>query len=353
MKIVMISHHACVRVHKQALALIESGKHEVHLVASKHTSFAEAYSTFGHWLEIGQLHNFIKLHAKDTDIFHVHNEPSWPVALVKETCDVPVVLDVHDSFLARVTPEEAEEKIAKGKEVVRITAEERNNFQLADALVFPGKYFAELVSGEFGLNQPSIILPSYMPRRMYRYNSQDWLGGLVYEGKVQLNTDDKASFGFRYCNYKALAEKCHEIGIDFHLYGGREDKEFMGVYNDIAFVHKPMVFDELVKNIARHDWGLVGNIVPTSEWDVAMPNKLFEYIAAGVPVVAINAKECGEFVREHGVGIEVKSLEELAQRWGEHVEVRKNLYKVRAKFSMNKNISALEELYDRVLGQRS
>jgi len=350
LKIVEVSNHACVRVHKQAIPLIESGRHEVHLVAHRLTSFADAYSTFGHWLEIGQLHNLIKLHAKDTDIFHVHNEPSWFVTLIKETCDVPVVLDVHDSFLARVTPEEAEEKRSKGQEVVRITAEERNNFQLADALVFPGRNFGELVSREFNLTQPSIVLPSYMPRRMYRYNSQDWLGGLVYEGKVQINTEDKASYGFRYCNYEALAKKCHEIGMDFHLYGGRDDKEFKGVYENIAFIHKPMVFDELVKSIARHDWGLVGNIVPTAEWDVAMPNKMFEYIAAGVPVVVINAKECGEFVREHGVGIEVGSLEELALRWKEHTEIRKNLLKVRAKFSMENNIKSLEELYASLLG---
>lgn len=348
MKIVEVSHHACVRVHKQAIPLIESGRHQVHLVAAKHTSFAEAYSTFSHWLEIGQLHNSIKLHAKDTDIFHVQNEPSWPVTLIKETCDVPVVLDVHDSFLARVTPEEFDSRRANGKEVVRITAEERNNFQLADALVFPGKYFAELVMNEFNLTQPSIVLPSYMPRRMYRYNMQDWMGGLVYEGKVQVNTEDKASYGFRYCNYHELAKKCNEIGMDLHLYAGRDDKEFMDVYDKIAYVHKPYVFDELIKNIARHDWGLVGNIVPTQEWNVAMPNKMFEYIAAGVPVVAINAKECGEFVKEHGVGIEVTSLEELAERWGEHREIRKNLLKVRAKFSMEKNLKPLEDLYEKV-----
>lgn len=350
MKIVEISHHACVRVHKQAIPLIESGKHEVHLVAAKHTSFAEAYSTFGHWLEIGQLHNFIKLHAKDADIFHVHNEPSWPVTLIKEICDVPVILDVHDSFAARVTQEEFEKRMSEGNPVVRITAEERNNFQLADALVFPGKNFKELVCSEFGLTQPSIVLPSYMPRRMYRYNSQDWLGGLVYEGKVQVNTEDKASYGFRYCNYQKLAEKCSEIGMDFHLYAGREDKEFMDIYKNISYVHKPMVYDELIKNIARHDWGLVGNIVPTQEWDVAMPNKMFEYIAAGVPVVVINAKECGEFVREHGVGIEVSSFEELGSRWSEHREIRKNLLKVRAKFSMENNIKSLEELYVSLLG---
>jgi hypothetical protein len=34
---------------------------------------------------------------------------------------------------------------------IRETSEERNNFQLADGLVFPGDEFRELVTGEFKL----------------------------------------------------------------------------------------------------------------------------------------------------------------------------------------------------------
>tara|TARA_R100001530_G_scaffold57152_2_gene41588 strand:- start:264 stop:1070 length:807 start_codon:yes stop_codon:yes gene_type:complete len=258
-------------------------------------------------------------------------------------CDVPVILDVHDSFLARVTPEEKDEN----PEVVRISIEERNNFQLADALVFPSRSFADLIIDEFKLTQPHIILPSYLPRRLYRYNAADWMGGLVYEGKIQMDVTSKASFGFRYCDYKDFAKKADEIGIKFHLYAGRnnEDKEFMKVYNDISFVHPPYVYDELLKNIGRHDWGLVGNLNYTREWEVAMPNKLFDYIAAGVPIVAINAKECGKLVKEHGIGIEVNSLEELFERWEEHTEIRKVLLKKRQQFTMNNNIQPLKDLY--------
>lgn len=343
MKIVFISHHSCIRVHKQAIPLIESGRHDCHLLANKWVKYADNYSTFGHWLDVGQLNNLIKLHAKDSDVFYCHNEPSWFVTMVKETCDVPVVLDVHDSFLARVTTEEQEKAYEKDKtELVRVTAEERNNFQLADALVFPSKSFADLIIKEFNLKQPYIILPSYVPRRMFRYNIQDWLGGLVYEGKVQLSTEQRHSYGFRYCNYLELAKKCREMGMDFHMYSGREDDPFMQAYKEYAILHEPRHFNELLKDIARHDWGLVGNIERTPEWDVAFPNKLFEYIAAGVPVVAINAKECADFITQEGIGISVESIEELADKWKEHTDIRKNLLKNRVKFSMDSNIGLLE-----------
>lgn len=350
-KVVMVSNHACVRVHKMALPLLESGEYEVHLVANRHSSFAENYSTFGHWLEVGQLNNLIKLHAKTTDIFHVHNEPSWFVTLIKEICpDKPVILDVHDSFLARTTVEEADSKLSNGEKPVRVSTEERNNFQLADGLVFPGTSFGELVKKEFKLSQPSIVLRSHVPQRLYRYNMQEWLGGLVYEGKVQTNTEGRVSHGFRYCDYREMAKECFDKGVDFHLYGARDDKEFTDIYKDTAIIHPPYVFDVLLRQISRHDWGLVGNIKEYSEWDYAMPNKLFEYIAAGVPIVAINAKECGEYVVEKGIGIAVKSIDELKERWREHTDIRKNLLKTRRAFNMEENISVLKELYDRVTG---
>jgi glycosyltransferase involved in cell wall biosynthesis len=89
----------------------------------------------------------------------------------------------------------------------------------------------------------------------------------------------------------------------------------------------------------------------TGVWsETAFPNKLFEYIAASVPVVVMNATDCATFVKEHGVGIVVNSVQELADRWSEHTEVRKNLIKVRQRFAMENYIGSLEDLYAEVVG---
>jgi hypothetical protein len=119
----------------------------------------------------------------------------------------------------------------------------------------------------------------------------------------------------------------------------------MDVYDEITYVHKPEPISELIKHLTKHDWGLVGNLTPTPEWDIAFPNKLFEYLAASVPVVAINAKECSKFIKKHGVGMTVKSLDELKDRWSEHRKCRENVIKKRQKFTMDNNIKPLEELY--------
>ena len=350
MRIVKVAAHSCVRVHKMALALMQSPyRHHVSLLSQRTTNFEDSYDIFAITHSIHQLRELIKVLAPVTDVFHAHNEPSYFVTAIKELCDKPVILDVHDSWLARITPEKWGEKKEKGEKCIRITAEERNNFQLADGLVFPSQPFADIVLDEFKLTQPHIILPPYVPHNLFNYQSFDYYGGLVYEGRVDLKASlsDKYKTGFEYTDYEDLAKSCNDLGIEFHIYAsGKED--FKKLYEPIAIVHPPVIYGKLINTLAMHDWGLVGNLNPTEEWKVAMPNKLFEYIAAGVPIVSINAKACSELIEEYGIGITVNSMEELRDRWREHRECRIRLLKCRGEFAMEKHIHKLDDLYKKV-----
>jgi glycosyltransferase involved in cell wall biosynthesis len=349
LNIVMLSSHACIRVHKMAIPLMEEG-HDVHLVARKLSSFWQQYKSFILCEDIEQFSEAVKLHAPRADIFHCHNEPSWFVTLVKEITNKPVILDVHDSYLARSTPEEAQEALDRGDKHVRVSVEERTNCQLADGLIFPGDDFRQIVTGEFKLQQPTLTLPSYVPKRYFQYDFKDWHGGLVYEGKVNLPKETTGySSGFRYCDYTNACEATTDLGMDFHLYAGRDDEAFKKHYSfEHTFVHEPLNYEALMGRIGRHDWGLVGNTTKTREWDVAMPNKMFEYMASGVPVVAMNAAQCAKFVDGAGVGISVEGPQELADRWREHRDARKRVIKERQAWSMNYHIHKLEQFYEDV-----
>jgi glycosyltransferase involved in cell wall biosynthesis len=155
--------------------------------------------------------------------------------------------------------------------------------------------------------------------------------------------------GFNYCDYTDVATRARSMEMDFHLYAGRSDEQFLKHYKDTAFIHKPLLYEELLDMVGRHDWGLVGNTTKTKEWDVAMPNKLFEYMATGVPVVAMNAADCARFVKDTGVGITVDGPEELGSRWREHRDCRRTLFKERQAWSMNAHIHELEKFYGEVM----
>lgn len=325
---------------------------KVHLVSQRTPSYVESFDSFSQSYSIHQLRNVLRFHEREVDLFIAHNEPSWMVTAIKEVTDKPVILDVHDSYLARSTPEDAEKAMRDKKSHLRISVEERNNFQLADGLVFPSQPFADIIREEFKLTQPYRIVPSMVPINLFAYQMHEWVPGLVYEGRVDLpdapNADKKEKTGFAYTNYLEVAKRCDELDMDLHLYA-RSDEEFRKAYKGLAVIHKPVIYAKLMKAIGRHDWGLVGNSFPTPEWNVALPNKLFEYVAAGVPVVAMNAAECSRWIEEYGIGITVESIDELKDRWPEHTEIRKNLLKVRRKLSMEEHIHILEELVKEVL----
>lgn len=350
LNIVMVSGHGCIRCQKEAIPLIQAG-HTVHMIARKVPSFADQYASLTICANVEQYREAVRVYANVADVFHIQNEPSWYGLLVKEMCDKPVVMDVHDTFLTRSTPDEDEQQRQSGGRHVRITCEERTAFQSADALVFVSDTVRDDVVGEFKLNQPSIVLPSYVPIGLYKYQFGEWLGDLVYEGKVTLPEENRevGATGFYYCDYMDLAKQTVDAGITFHLYPGRTDEEFMKAYKDLAAVHEPLPYAKLLQAISRHDWGVVGNTVDSPQWQKTLPNKLYDYVASGVPIVAFNASESSKVLEEYGIGITVSSIEELAGRWREHRTCRDRLIKVRGQLSMEAHIGRLLDLYRQLI----
>jgi glycosyltransferase involved in cell wall biosynthesis len=75
----------------------------------------------------------------------------------------------------------------------------------------------------------------------------------------------------------------------------------LGVADRVHFVD-PVPSDDVVSFLSSADLGvqpMLGGIV---NHELALPNKLFEYLRAGLPMVVTDLQELGRFVREHGLG---------------------------------------------------
>jgi hypothetical protein len=334
-------------VAKEAMPLLDR-KHQVHVAAGKVTQYSDHYTSLSIFHDMNQLQEIISQHA-DADIIHCHNEPNWFVSAAKEVFpDKPVVLDIHDSMLLRRTDEQV--RVAGNGNIYRHTCDERNNFQLADGLVFVGPAMRDIVLDGYKLDQPHCVIPSALPERFYRVDFGKWIGGMAYEGRIDIDKElgEKWDF-FQYSNYIPMAKKCNELGIDFHIYTPRGSAPVRAEYEKVCMLYPPLELRTMIKEIGRHDWGVVGNIGEHEEWKHALPNKLFEYFAACLPVVCINADESWGFIKDLGMGIRVDSLEELTKRWSEHRECRKNVVKYRKEFVMERHIEKLEDLYRKLM----
>ncbi len=73
--------------------------------------------------------------------------------------------------------------------------------------------------------------------------------------------------------------------------------------SDRVEVVAPVTQDELVPALARYEVGVVIDRPATANIELALPNKLFEYLMAGLAVVVPRLAAMGELVERDGVGL--------------------------------------------------
>jgi glycosyltransferase involved in cell wall biosynthesis len=83
-----------------------------------------------------------------------------------------------------------------------------------------------------------------------------------------------------------IRQRCASRGLTSH------DAEFLGYIESHS---------EALQIVAQSDVGLMPHRKNDS-WDTTIPNKLFDYMAAGLPVVSSDAAPCARILRETGAG---------------------------------------------------
>lgn len=346
MNITMIARHCCIRVHKMGLPLRTLG-HNIGLITSRYPTQVQGYYDWRLLYEnMKQLWNAIALIDPVTHIYHIHNEPNYFVSAVKEASRKPVIMDVHDSYLARRTDKEKE---------TRRVVQERNNMLLADGFVFVNEAMQKTVYKEFPMlkEKPAICLYSYVPRDFYVWDFFDYRPGVCYEGRTYspetlIKENGEKDF-FEHSDYTSLCAEMKEQKVPFWIYNSTTSMD--AYYKPLALIGGSYHYNLLINKIGRHDWGLLGNNQSFLDLENCMPNKLFEYVAAQLPIVAMNAKFAGDWLEQEGIGISVKSLEELKSRYNERNQCRENLIKQRLRYCMEAHINKLVGLYREVLKQ--
>ena len=334
-RILIVSERTCIRTIKQVIAL--SKNHEVHLITKRQVA--------GDWLKTVTLYDGTEKRLRDAlklydfvDIVYAAAEPSWLVFVIREVLKKKkLVLDIHDAMIWRTT------------ELEYSSAEERLAFDWVDGVVVPSLSCKTELVKRHPVRCPIVVLPPYVNECFYYSRQWQRVGGIVYQGRIDL---PGAKDFMNYCKYEELNELLYKEDIPFTIYMPGEEaqlKKWRAIYEPKATFLKGLPYEEMVAAMGFYDWGLCGNIKEFREWDLAMPNKLFDYLAGGIPVIALNAELVGRFVEEQGVGISVKSIQEIKDRWDERAQCQKNVFLKRYEFSMEQHIYVVENLLERLV----
>jgi glycosyltransferase involved in cell wall biosynthesis len=346
MRVLFLQQQPCVRAMKHAVGL--AGQVELGF-AYRGRTLSELYGAgdelFEAWYPLGEdpaaaLPEIVETFAPD--VIHSHNLPDELTVLALDSGDVPVIHDVHDMQSLRRTPYEdgfpepedplALERRAAEESAALVTISPELVAELAARYTLPRRVVA-YANYALGRDLPrDLPAPRERPPR------------LVYQGTLSTN-------GGHY-DLRELFAAIAEQGVSLDVYMARvvpEYREIPGIR-----VHDPLPAAALLRELVHYDFGWAGFNAGLNgaHLDTALPNKLYEYLGCGLPVITLQHRALRRMLGEEGVGIALDDVGELgsALAAADVVALRRRVAELRSQFTVESQIARIAALYRDVAG---
>jgi glycosyltransferase involved in cell wall biosynthesis len=224
------------------------------------------------------------------DIMHVHNMPNILVltGILPKLFGRPVILDMHDSL-----PDTFAAKFAGAKNLVfrALCLEEKLSARMSDRIICVNEVHKEVVM-QRGIPAGKMSVVMNVPdHRHFGISSerrerpkQNGRFCLVYHGTIE----ERLGIGIAVEAVSAVRNRIP--GLELHLWGGRDYRHSLREQSrklgssDIIHFHAAVPVDQLAPALADMDVGVIP-YSKTTATELALPVKMMEYIALGIPVV--------------------------------------------------------------------
>jgi glycosyltransferase involved in cell wall biosynthesis len=244
--------------------------------------------------------------TRPADVYFGHDLDALPAAArAKRRLGGGLIYDSHELFVDRNVPQSESrwEKRAWARREARLIAS-------ADHVFVTTESYARKLADRYGVRRPSVLMnvPSapgsphgsgadpLRPALGLRSGQRVllFLGGLVANRGLESLIESLR-----------LLEGCAAVlmgpGEPAYRRFLAELGESLGVAEALR-IADPIPYDRMIQTAAWADVGTVPFRGNTLSYYYSLPNKLFEYIAAGLPVVASDLPEMARVLREHDVG---------------------------------------------------
>jgi glycosyltransferase involved in cell wall biosynthesis len=281
------------------------------------------------------------------DLIHSHNLPDSLTAIALELFAdrVPVVHDVHDLQSLRRTP--YEHGFPEPGEPLAL---ERLAIEECSALVAVSEELLEEIHARYRVTAPTLAFANYVLRRdlpltlppAERRNGHP--PRFVYEGTLSTNGghyDLREIFG------AILGE-----GVSLDVYPSRA----VPAYAELPGLrlHPTLPLTQLLAALPAYDFGWAGfnSTLNGAHLDTCLPNKVYEYLGCGLPVVTLRHRALSRFVGDGGLGLSLATVDDLVGQLSalDLVELRRRIAAARLELTVESKIHRLAELYEAVAG---
>ncbi|MCY4333774.1 MAG: glycosyltransferase family 4 protein [Litoreibacter sp.] len=255
------------------------------------------------------------------DIVHAHDGIALPLAAkVAKSCGAKLVFDSHELETHRNPPLPWLRKM----QVVHL---EKTYLPRADIVVTVGHKIAEYLEKTYRIRKPLVLYnspretPLPIPDRLSTPDRSDLRDELmvpknafliVHTGNVTFNRGiEQSVIGLSKASEDPGFRKMYRGGIHFAMVGNTVPAVVKRVealhkkYGESIKLHfvPPIAPNQIIDYIKTGDASISPGIPLVLSYEFGMPNKLFEAILAGLPIVAADLVEKKKLIADYGLGM--------------------------------------------------
>lgn len=246
---------------------------------------------------ITQLHFFISICNKKTDVYHATDLLTLLTGvLLKWKNGGRLVYDSHEMWI-----ESIDEYTPRLKKILSIY--EGFLIKYADAVTTVNRPIAEELSKRYNIKMPTVVMNTPILQVQPQHPQHDDIR-VIYQGRYSRNRGiENALVGLK----DVPGVKLYMRGIDTYKVGDTEPyvEELKRLNPDAIFL-PPVDMQDLVQSLGGFDIGVVPYIGVNFNNMNASPNKTFEYMMAGLAVVASDIPVLKSIVTECRCGCTYK-----------------------------------------------
>ena len=340
LKILFVQDSPCIRNYKMAIALGSRG-HRISLaytvkrLSQRYEGLSDdVYQENIHIKHSRQLWDISKYY----DIIHCHNEPDV-LTVAALAGDAPVVHDTHDLISLRSNGDPNLvyfEGVANRGSAGRVYS---TSFQLEEAKKL------------YGVNGMSLVFNNYasaadLPQKFLpKLSFNDGKVHIVYEGGVG---------GIGHRDFTDIFIQLAMLGMHIHIYPALYDEEQDHYFSQFDGIHynAPVSPKKIMEEMTQYDFGIIPfNIEKGNKrfLDSTIANKLYEYLAAGLPVITSPLKSYKHYFQQNKVGITFNSVQDIIENIDYLKKIAKSVDFTKQVYTFESEIHRLEDFYIELL----
>lgn len=265
--------------------------------------------------------------ALEPDFIHAHDLETLAVASrIKHKLDIPLVYDSHEMATGR--------NLASNSMNRRAENLERRLIPEANAVIMASGGYAEKISNLYGVNDAIVIrnVPRFISefrseldlRKIYSIAEEYKL--MVHQGSILPNRGiEQTITSLKYLPNCVLVV----IGYGHHVNVLKELATKEGVSARVIF-HGPVPPDDLISLASSADVGICTIVGNCESYLHSMPNKLFEYLMAEIPIIVSDYPGMGKFVLHNRLGfvcnpLDPRSISDAVNSLFENFEIKESI----------------------------